>query len=248
MKGKLFGVGIGPGDPELLTLKAVDKLIEAQCIIAPKSCEDKESLALSIISDVIGNKEKNIHADTLKKEVIELVFPMSRDNETLENAWQKAAGFIKSKLDEGIDVAFATLGDPSVYSTYMYIHKKLVNDGYEAHIIPGVSSFCACCAAAGISLAEKNEKIAIIPLNDFENESDCIDTIIDKFENVVFMKAGKSISKISDKLKEKNLFDKAVIVDRCGMMQESLHYDLQAAVKNDFSYFSTMIVKKNGVK
>lgn len=248
MKGKLFGVGIGPGDPKLLTLKAVEKLIEAQCIIVPKSCEDKESLALSIISDVIGNRQKDIYTERLNKEVLELVFPMSRNNETLENAWQNAAEVIKSKLDEGIDVAFATLGDPSVYSTYMYIHKKIANDGYEVHIIPGVSSFCACCAAAGISLAEKNEKIAIIPLHDFDNESDCIDIIIDKFENIVFMKAGKSISKISDKLKAKNLFDKAVIIDRCGMTQESLHYDLQAAANNYFSYFSTMIVKKNGVK
>lgn len=272
MKGKLYGVGIGPGDPELLTLKAANKLKDSKCIIVPKSSEDRESLALSIISAVIAepagsntsfvfkqydnNKyiniknvnSQNFRSAKCRKEIIELIFPMSKNKHIMESAWNHAANEIKAKLDNGIDVAFATLGDPSLYSTYMYIHKKIVNDGYEAFIIPGVPSFCACCAAAGVSLAEKNEKIAIVPLSDLSNDINYIDAVLQEFENIVFMKVSKSIAIISEKLKQKNLFDKAVVIDRCSMPEQLLNYDIDEAKKSGLSYFSTLIVKKNGVK
>lgn len=235
MKGKLYGVGVGPGDPELVTIKAKRVLESVDYIAIPKTAADKDSLALSIVEGILDSK----------KEIIELVFPMSYDENILESSWNTAMANIKLKLDEGRSVAFITLGDPTIYSTYMYVHKNLRQEGYTAEIIPGITSFCASAARVGISLGENRESIAVVPsAYDCEN----LDTILDTFDSVVLMKVSKNLAALRDKLREKGLLDKAVLVSRCTFEDEVIEYDINKAAESKVSYFTTMIIRKNGVR
>lgn len=234
MPGKLYGIGVGPGDPELLTLKAKRILQAVDFIAIPKTASDRDSVALSIVEEVLEKK----------KEIIELLFPMSFDSGVLESSWSNSVSEVKIRLDAGKDVAFITLGDPTVYSTYMYIHKEIRNLGYDIEIVPGITSFCASAARLGISLGENRESIAIVPsAYDCEN----LDTILENFDNVVLMKVSRNIFKLKDKLAEKGLADKAVLVSKCGFEDEMIEYDLEKASQEKLSYFTTMIVKRNGV-
>lgn len=235
MAGKLYGVGIGPGDPELITIKARRIMGEADVIAVPKTADEKASVALEIA----------LEATEQKKEILELLFPMSRDKELLAKSWESASAQIRERLDDGRDVAFITLGDPTIYSTYMYIHKKLLSDGYHAEVIPGVTSFCAAAAKAGISLGENNEAIAIIP-SAYECKN--MENIINDFNSIVLMKVWKDLDSMAAKLEGEGLLDKSVLISNCGMENEIVEYDWRSLRSEKISYFSTVIIKKNGVK
>lgn len=235
MAGKLYGIGVGPGDPELITLKAKRILEQVDYIAIPKTGADKRSLALSIAEGVI---EKD-------KKILELEFPMSYNEKTLFDSWKISIIQLKEKLDEGCDVAFITLGDPTVYSTYIYTHKTLKQEGYYTEIVPGVTSFCASAARAGISLGENKENIAIVPS---AYECDNLNEIFDTFDNIVLMKISKNLPQLKEELKGKGLLDKAVLVSKCGMEDEVIEFDIDAVDSGKLSYFTTMIIKKGGVK
>lgn len=235
MKGKLYGVGVGPGDPELITLKAKKVLDRVDCIAVPKTASEKESLALSIARGVMEKE----------KEIFDLLFPMSFDAKLLEDSWNEAVARVRTKLDEGSSVAFVTLGDPTVYSTYMYIHKSLKQQGYDTEIIPGITSFCASAARAGISLGENRETIAVVPS---AYECGNLAEIITGFDNVVLMKVSRKYAKLKVMLKESGLDDRVVLVSRCGLEDERVEFDIENVDENTLSYFTTMIIKKNGVR
>lgn len=234
MKGKLYGIGVGPGDPELMTIKAKRILEGIDYIAIPKTSAEKTSQALSIAEGVLENK----------KELLELVFPMSYDESVLEKSWSVAMIQVREKLDAGKDVAFITLGDPTVYSTYIYLHKVLKHEGYETEIIPGITSFCASAARAGVSLGENKETIAVVP-SAYECEN--LEDILDSFDNIVFMKVSKNLEELKKKLKEKGLLDRAVLVSKCGLKDEVIEFDLDKPEGDKLSYFTTMIIKKSGV-
>lgn len=235
MPGKLYGIGVGPGDPELITLKAKRLLNEVQCIAVPKTASDRESTALSITEGILDHS----------KEVLELLFPMSFDEQTLSKSWEKAVSAIRARLDENKDVAFITLGDPTVYSTYMYIHKTIRSLEYQAEIIPGITSFCASAASVGISLGENKETIAIVP-SAYECEN--LTQVLDSFDNIVLMKVAGNLPGIKDKLSGRGLTDKAVLVSKCGFEDEQIEFDIEKAMQSKLSYFTTMIIKRNGVR
>ncbi|KAF1084503.1 Cobalt-precorrin-2 C(20)-methyltransferase [Sporotomaculum syntrophicum] len=235
MAGKLYGVGIGPGDPELITIKARRILAEADVVAVPKTAAEKASFAQTIAE---GAFEKG-------KELLELLFPMSFDVEVLERSWHEAIGQIREKLELGKTVAFITLGDPTVYSTYMYIHKQLYQEGYDTEIIPGVTSFCAAAARAGISLGENRETIAIVPS---AYECNNLENILKSFDNIILMKLSKSLPKLKELLKSEGLSESAVLVSKCGLEDEKITYDLNLSDDEKISYFSTMLVKKGGVR
>jgi len=233
--GKFYGVGVGPGDPELITLKAKRVLESVNYIAIPRTAADKDSVALSIAEGVLDTK----------KAVLELFFPMSFDSELLEASWNNSVAEVKAKLDEGKDVAFITLGDPTVYSTYIYIHKEIKRQGYDTEIIPGITSFCAAAARLGISLAENRETVAVVP-SAYECEN--LEDILTNFENVVLMKVSGNLPKIKNKLKDMGLVDKAVLVSKCGFPDEMIEYNVEKASEKKLSYFTTMIVKRKGVE
>jgi len=235
MKGKLYGIGVGPGDPELVTLKAKRLLEEVDCIAIPKPGANKESLAMSIVGSMLGEE----------KDILELLFPMSFNKRLLAESWSEAVSQVKSRLDEGRDVAFITLGDPTVYSTYMYLHRMIKQQGYETEIVPGITSFCAAAARAGISLAENRETLAVVP-----SAYDCrdLDGILERFDNVVLMKISGKFAELREKLVVKRLGDNTVMVSKCGLKGEVIESDLGKVDEETLSYFTTMIIKKNGAE
>ncbi|MDE7261753.1 MAG: precorrin-2 C(20)-methyltransferase, partial [Oscillospiraceae bacterium] len=147
---------------------------------------------------------------------------------------------IAALLDQGKTVAFITLGDPSVYSTYLYTHRKVLALGYEAKIIPGVPSFCAVAAALGDGLCEGSDRLLIVPAS-HQDVSDCLEADA----NLVFMKAGREIGKLRDTLAEHGLLDRASMVENCGMETERV-YPAFADAPEGSGYFSVVVVKRDG--
>ena len=225
--GKLWGVGVGPGDPELLTVKAVRVLREADVIIVPDaSSADKVAL--------------NIAKDYLKDKPVQFVkTPMVRDKAVMDAAHEQAADTICCLLDEGKQVAFLTLGDPAIYSTYMYIHQKVLNRGYAVEVVPGIPSFCAAAARLNQSLCLGREPLTIIPASHDQND------LMNLPGNKVFMKAGRSILELQQALADRGLLDGASMVENCSMENERV-YPRFADLKEPSGYFSLVIVKGDG--
>ncbi len=225
--GKLWGVGVGPGDPELLTVKAVRVLREADVVIVPDaSSGDKVAL--------------NIAKDYLKDKQIQFVkTPMVRDKAVMDAAHEQAADTICALLDEGKQVAFLTLGDPAIYSTYMYIHQKVLRRGYAVEVVPGIPSFCAAAARLNQSLCLGREPLTIIPASHDQND------LMDLPGNKVFMKAGRSILELQQALADKGLLEGASMVENCSMENEHV-YPHFADLKEPSGYFSLVIVKGDG--
>lgn len=224
-KGKLYGVGVGPGDPELLTRKAERVLREADIVAVPDKGAG-EKTALNIVSDLVAGKE-----------LLYCPAPMVRDQAVLEASYQESADRICARLDEGKTVAFITLGDPTVYSTYIYVHKKVLARGYEAELIPGVPSFCAVAARLNTSLCEGAERLLIVPAS--HDAADCLDIRANK----VFMKAGKAIGGLQAQLAERGLLEHASLVANCGMEGE-LVCPRFADMTDGTGYFSIVLVKE----
>lgn len=222
--GKLYGVGIGPGDPELITVKALRIMESADFIAAAHS--GGENIALHIASNYLADKE-----------VIRCPMPMTRDIEQLEEFHKKSAAMITEKLDMGKTVAFITLGDPTIYSTYAYIHRLVSSAGYATEIIPGITSFCAAAARFNMSLCDGGEPLTIIPAS-YKNYDKYL-----KQEGVkVLMKSGKSLGAVKEKLKELGVANNAKLAERCGMQGERLFDNIEDAPA-DLGYFSVIIIK-----
>lgn len=225
MIGKLFGVGVGPGDKKLLTLLAIETLEMADKIIVPDTGGDK--VAFKIVEEYISDKEK-----------VYCHLPMTRDEEKLAKAHGDAAEIICKELDKGYNLAFITLGDPTVYSTYMYIHRLVLEKGYDAGIVNGIPSFCAVAGKLNISLCDRNDALHIIPAS-YENTED----MLELDGNKVLMKSGKQLAQVIEMLKEKEMLDKAKMVECCFMENEKI-YQTMDDVKES-SYFSVIVVKDN---
>jgi precorrin-2/cobalt-factor-2 C20-methyltransferase len=163
--------------------------------------------------------------------------PMTSDQAALAACHRQAAKEIAGNLSGGRDVAFLTLGDPTVYSTYMYIHKNIVRMGYAAEIIPGVPSFCAAAARLGVPLAEGGQALHVIPASYGGAEGG-----LELPGTKVFMKSGKAFVKMKEILEKTGRLRAAKAVQRCGMRQERVWQDM-ASADADASYFSIIIVK-----
>ena len=223
--GKLWGVGVGPGDPELLTLKAGRVLRQADVIMLPDT-GGQEKTALNIVKDYVEGKTL-----TFAK------MPMVRDKAMMDEAHEQAAGQICALLDQGKQVAFLTLGDPAIYSTYMYVHEKVLRRGYPVEVVPGVPSFCAAAARLNRSLCQGREPLLVIPAGGDQK------ALLDVPANKVFMKAGRSILDLQQTLAEKGLLDEAAMVENCGMANERI-YPHFGDLQEPSGYFSLVIAKE----
>lgn len=224
--GKMYGVGVGPGDPELLTLKAIRVMKEADCIVVPGE-EVESSVAFSIA--------KAGYPEVTKKKVFSVSMPMTKDKEVLKKAHEEAVLSIKEKLESGQIVAFLTLGDPTIYSTYMYLHKKITELGFETEIVSGIPSFCAAAARLGISLVENREQMHIIPA------TYGIDEVMHMSGTKVLMKAGRKVSSLKEEVKKMGA--RAMLVENCGMKDEKLYTNLEM-VPEKTGYYTLLIVKE----
>lgn len=225
MKGKLYGVGVGPGDPKLMTYKAVETIQKCQVVAVPKS-GDSEQVALNIAKEFIKNQT-----------LIDCYMPMIRDKQALRKQHEEVVSELKGYLDKGQDIAFLTLGDPTIYSTYMYIHRLIKEMGYETEIIPGISSICSVAAALNDSLCEGSDCLHIIPAS-YKGKEDYLDLEGTK----VLMKTGKSMEKVKQHLKEKGLYERARAVECASMPNEKIHESLDTVEES--SYFSVIVVKE----
>lgn len=229
MKGKLYGVGVGPGDPELLTLKAVRLIREADVIAVPG--KDVNALPLESVAYKIA---LSACPEISGKCAITVLMPMTKEKSELEAAHLNGAITIADFLENGKNVVFLTLGDPTVYSTYIYVHKKVIEMGYEAEIINGIPSFCAVAARLNTGLAEQSDQIHIIPAS--YSPEDAL-----RFPGTkVFMKAGKNIKKVRDILLSANA--DCVMIENCGMEDEKI-YMTAKEIPDTAGYYSLMIVK-----
>ena len=228
MKGKFYGVGVGPGDPELMTLKAL-RLIENADIIAVPGKIPEETTAYKIA--------KGAYEDIDKKELVPIYMPMTKDEEALQKSHVDAALKIESYLKEGKDVVFLTLGDPTVYSTYIYIHKLILNKDYEAEMVPGIPSFCAAASAFNMSLAEKDELLHIVPASYSLKK---LPEILSLPGNKVLMKSGKRMAEVKDAIRETDL--SVSMAENCTMEDEKLYNSLEE-IPDSAGYYSLIILK-----
>lgn len=223
--GMLYGVGVGPGDPELLTLKAVRVIREADFVVVPGKTKEA-STAYKIAGAVLPEIDEKI--------VLEVDMPMTKDRMILDHSHEAAAQAIAGYLAAGQDGVFLTLGDPCIYSTFLYIQEKIKKAGFETGIISGIPSFCAACAKLGIGLAEKSEMIHIIPA------SYPIRDVLSLPGTRVLMKAGKKMKAVKEELLKSE--SDVYMVENCGMENEQI-YDDANQIPPDASYYSLLIIK-----
>jgi len=240
MKGQFYVVGVGPGDPELMTLKAVRILKKSPVRLAPAAHRNGCSTALSIASGIINGEQKEIltHHFPMKK-----VHAGQPADPEVEHAWKEAAKIISGHLENGHDVAFPTLGDPAIYSTGFYVFETLMEsvEGMSVEIIPGVSAIGATSAAAGVPLCLGNERMVVIPAT-FEDQK--LKEILSNFDCIVLMKVHKVMDKLLSILEELELLDNVVLVERTSLEDQRIRRDIRQAASEKLHYFSTMIVRK----
>lgn len=237
MKNKhiFYGIGVGPGDPELLTLKAVNILNSVDIVFTPKARIKDDSLARGIIENVIDEE----------KEFIELEFPMTKEKEELERRYKNSADIIIKKINSGKQVAYLTIGDPLLYSTYIYLLEALKKTAPDLVIetIPGISAYSAVAARFSFSMAEKNEKVCICPVPDDLN--DLKKTIINH-DTIVIMKVAKRLKEVVQLLQEMGLAQDAIFGSHVGMAEEKLvkGFNHNSSFSEKEGYLSTIIVRK----
>ena len=231
-KGTLYGIGVGPGDPELLTLKAVRVLGQVDVIFAAASTKNDYSTAYSIAKPHLKEGVR----------IVRLGFPMTKDQDALDAAWAENARLVAEVLDNGQDAAFLTLGDPLTYSTYGYLQRTLLamNPDLRLRAVPGITSFHAAAARVGLVLCESKESLLI---TSGVADPDRLEEQLNSADNAVILKAYKNFDDIRALLNKLRLADTTVLVSRLGMDEESILMDIKDAPKQPH-YFSLALVKR----
>lgn len=226
MKGKLYGIGVGPGDPELLTLKAMRLIKEADVIAVPGE-NPKETVAYKIV--------EGAYKELCEKVLLPVHMPMTKDPVLLEKYHDEGAALIKKELDKGKNVAFLTLGDPTVYSTYIYVHKRIKAMGYDTEIISGITSFCAVSAKLNTGLVEKAQMLHVIPA------SYQVEEALKLPGTKVFMKAGKKMKTVKEAILSSG--SQGMMIENCGMPEEKIYKSVEE-IPETAGYYSLIIVEE----
>lgn len=230
-KGSFYGVGLGPGDPELMTLKAVRILEMADAIIVPKARKESKSVARDIVSRCIGESLP----------FVEMVFPMVLDLSELKPRWDEAARDILKRLDEGQNVAFVTLGDVSLYSTFYYLQQSMLSydPDVKSHLVPGISSIQLAAARFDTPLAIGDESLGVYPLPD--NIED-LDSAIKEHDKIVIMKIGKRLKELKAFLKSRELLRNAGYIRRAGFPDEYMISSMEMLPEDESAYLSLIFL------
>lgn len=230
MKGKLYGIGVGPGQPGLMTLEAQRLLRDAQVVAYPVKAKGEDGTALEIVRQCV---------DLEGKEIVELLFDMNPDDEVRKKCRAANIDRICALLDAGRNVAMITLGDVAVYSTYMYLDREVRARGYDTAVVPGIPSFCSGAAAARLPLMIGEESLAVVSA---AKHSDAAAKALDDFDNVVVMKAYTYIDQLAALLRERGIpLTAATVMSNVGMADEYIG-PLDPARK--YGYFTTVLIKK----
>lgn len=237
MQGITYGVGVGPGDPELMTIKAVRLIRESKVIAFPARAAGEstafparaaeESTAFRIAAKVVP--------EIRNKTLLPIFMPMVRDRLKMAEEHQKGAKILEEYLEKGQNIIFLTLGDPTVYCSFSYLQHILEEDGYEVRLVSGVTSFCAAAARVNMSLTEWDEPLHVIPASHRTEISQELSG------TYVLMKSGSRMKEIKEFLKagKREVF----CVENCGLENEKVYYGAES-IPEDAGYFSTVIAKE----
>jgi precorrin-2/cobalt-factor-2 C20-methyltransferase len=233
--GILHGVGVGPGAPDLLTLRAVHVLESADVLALPRSSDFGASIAWSIVEPLVGTRTT--------KERLRLTFPMSKDPDEVRPRVRAAVDALAPHLLAGRSVAFLTEGDPSVFSTFGYVRGEALRrwPDLRVEVVPGVSSITAVAARGGVSLADGHERVAIVPAT--YGVDDLVD-LLERFDTVVLMKLGGEMPTILAALERTGLTERAFFVSKATMAEERVVPDVRALGGEHGGCFAMMIVKR----
>ena len=234
--GTFYGIGVGPGDPELLTVKAAAVLGRCRHVFVPKAKISADSVALEIAKRYLG-KDAAVH---------ELLFPMLTDREALSRHWAEAAAQIAPVLRAGENACFLTLGDPLLYSTYSYLLRevKRLLPSVNAVTVPGITSFCAAAALTQFPVGEGKTPVTIVPTAD---DLESVHRAVKTGGTVVLMKIGGRLQEILNLLEQEGLMDNAVFVARAGQQGQQIETDLRKLKHADAQagYLSVILVHAN---
>ena len=231
--GTLYGIGVGPGDPELITVKAAKILKEVAVVFAPVSTRNSYSLAVDIASPHLA---EGVPVESLG-------FPMTKDKEQLESAWRDNARRVVDTVRKGKEVAFITLGDPMTYSTFGYI-MQTIKESYPdvpVMIVPGITSYHAAAASAGRVLAEGEESFTVIS---GALGAERLKEAIHHTDNLVMLKVYRNHRGIIDTLNQLDLTDRSIFISRCGLDGEEVIRDLKEFPDTALSYLSLLLIRK----
>ena len=237
---QLTGSGVGPGDPDLLTVKAVKAIQDADMIMCPASAEDRPSIALSVV-DTLIDKSKN-------QEIVKLIFPMTKDKAILEAHWKENSKIMAEKVLSGKNVVYLTVGDPYLYSTWIYMHREISKKHPEMKItvIPGIVSMFTFASKVGISIAEGAEKVSIIP-SCYDLSS--VKEIAKNSEVLVFLKDGRYFDQVIELVRESGFPEDSIfaIGQDLGTDKEIIRKLRLGDVNDDTlttKYFSILVIKR----
>ena len=226
MKGIAYGVGVGPGDPEYMTLKAV-RLIKENDVIAVAGKVAEDAVAYKIAAAVVP--------EIKDKELLPIYMPMIKDRALIDLEHRKAARLIEGYLDQGKNVVYLTLGDSTVYCTFSYIQHHLEADGYESALVPGITSFCAAASRLNVPLCEWDEQLHIVPA------VHRLDKVLDEPGNYVLMKSASQMAAVKQMLRASGR--DVMMVENCSMANEKVYHSVDE-IPDDAGYFSLIIAKE----
>ena len=230
-KGRFYGIGVGVGDPENITVKATKRLHEVDVIVLPEAKSGEGSTAFNIVKEYVKPDVEQLF----------LEFPMIKDVEARKVFRKNNADKVSAELEKGKNVAFLTIGDPMTYSTYTYVLEHIADD-VEVETIAGITSFNSIAARLNVPLMIGDEDLKVVSVN---RKTD-IYKEIENNDNLVLMKISRNFEKIKKAIIETGNKENAVIVSDCGKDNEVVYWDIESV--EEVPYFSTMILKKKGVK
>lgn len=231
MNGVFYGIGVGPGDPELLTLKARRILGEVDVVYAPTSKAERSSTACGIVKEFL-------RADC---QTIAAVFPMTKNRNELELHWDEATEAILQNLRGGQKVAFITLGDPTLYSTYGYVARRLKAAGAEIETIPGVTAVTAAAAALNLTLAEGDDSVAVLPSTENLGR---LREALRNHDTVVLLKVAKNLPAVLALLEETSARFRTYLVSQVGQANERIITSLAHLNGAPLPYLTLLVITK----
>lgn len=232
--GKLYGIGVGPGDPELITVKAYRLMQTCPVIAYPNKRKGSKSYALEIVE---------MYVDAEEKTMLGLVFPMTKDEETLAHHWENTVETVWSHLGQGQDVVFVTEGDPMLYSTFIHMSRRMreTHPDVEVISIPGISSVNAAANQFGVPLADGDEIVAIVPARDNMEE---MRHALETHDCVVFLKVAKVMDEMLELLDNLNLTKHAMVCTKVTSSSERLWRNVEELRGAELNYLTLMVVRK----
>lgn len=232
--GTFWGVGVGPGDPELLTLKAHRVLTESPVICIPKQGFSADGYAYGIVKGFLN---------PARQELLELIFPMTKDIQRLRPYWDRNVGAITERLEAGKDCAFITEGDPLLYSTFtpMYQLLRARHPGVPIRVVPGITSISGVTAQALVPLAHGNERLAVIPATYGDKR---LRQVLQEFDSIALMKINSVFDQVLDLLEELDLVSCSVYVKKATASEEEMVHDIRSLRGKKLEYLSLLLVRK----